>query len=56
MRSRISPEAAEQELLDTVQFGDEPEMARVASELMHTSCMYNILDYDASLDRTPMHN
>ena len=42
----ISPEAPEQELLDAVHF-------TVASELMHTSCMY---DNDVCLDQTAVYN
>ena len=49
----ISPEAPEQELLDAVHFRGEQEMARVASELMHTSCMY---DNDVCLDQTAVYN
>ena len=49
----ISPEASEQELLDAVHFQGEQEMARVASKLMHTSCMY---DNDVCLDQTAVYN
>ena len=49
----ISPEAPKQELLDAVRFRGEQEMARVVSELIHTSCMY---DNDVCLDQTAVYN